>query len=188
MRLSVQLLPLLLLALLPIYAALSGWGLLKVLLVLTAVLVLREALLLRCIFAKAELLRRQEESGEDGMVLETMPASHYAEKVRWCMDYVGQPYEEEQDIGILGGWTRFGEINGARVIGTGRNTTKVPNYPSLQFWLYVVRTLFLRKSTLIYQSSLFHCATTVYANPPKQVALSLAALCPCSRSRPRTST
>ena len=36
------------------------------------------------------------------LVLEGIPPSHYVEKVRWCMDYVGVAYEEEQDIGVIG--------------------------------------------------------------------------------------
>jgi glutathione S-transferase len=31
-----------------------------------------------------------------------MSASHYVEKVRFCMDYAGIEYEEEQDCGVLG--------------------------------------------------------------------------------------
>ena len=38
----------------------------------------------------------------DKIVLESLPISHYVEKVRWCLDYIGQEYEEEQDVGILG--------------------------------------------------------------------------------------
>ena len=30
-----------------------------------------------------------------------MPISHYVDKVRWCLDKSGIPYEEEKDIGIF---------------------------------------------------------------------------------------
>ncbi|CAM9828052.1 unnamed protein product, partial [Choristocarpus tenellus] len=36
------------------------------------------------------------------IVLETIGISHYAEKVRWCMDRAGIEYDEEVNVGILG--------------------------------------------------------------------------------------
>ena len=36
------------------------------------------------------------------MILNSLPISHYVEKVRWCLDYAGIAYEEEQDVGIIG--------------------------------------------------------------------------------------
>mmetsp|Transcript_9150 Transcript_9150/g.27535 ORF Transcript_9150/g.27535 Transcript_9150/m.27535 type:complete len:305 (-) Transcript_9150:2396-3310(-) len=44
-----------------------------------------------------EMQRRGEE-----MVLETIPPSHYVEKVRWAMDRLGVEYKEEPNIGLLG--------------------------------------------------------------------------------------
>eukprot|EP01059_Diplonema_ambulator_P017515 TRINITY_DN2952_c0_g1_i3.p1 TRINITY_DN2952_c0_g1~~TRINITY_DN2952_c0_g1_i3.p1 ORF type:complete len:307 (+),score=62.07 TRINITY_DN2952_c0_g1_i3:68-988(+) len=38
----------------------------------------------------------------DIYVLETIGVSHYVETVRFCMDYKGIPYEEEENAGILG--------------------------------------------------------------------------------------
>ena len=35
------------------------------------------------------------------MILSTLAVSHYVEKVRWCMDRLQIPYEEEKNIGIL---------------------------------------------------------------------------------------
>ena len=35
------------------------------------------------------------------MILNTLPISHYVDKVRWCMDKARIPYEEEKDIGIF---------------------------------------------------------------------------------------
>ena len=46
------------------------------------------------------LYRRHSE--ENRMILESLPVSHYVDKVRWCLDKLGQPYEEESDVGILG--------------------------------------------------------------------------------------
>ena len=39
---------------------------------------------------------------QPSIVLETIPASHFAEKVRWCMDRLGIDYTEEPWGGILG--------------------------------------------------------------------------------------
>jgi glutathione S-transferase len=39
---------------------------------------------------------------QPGIVLETIPASHFAEKARWCLDRLGVDYEEQQHAGILG--------------------------------------------------------------------------------------
>lgn len=36
------------------------------------------------------------------MQLETITFSHFTERVRWSMEYAGIPFEEVQDIGILG--------------------------------------------------------------------------------------
>lgn len=35
-------------------------------------------------------------------ILDTMPASHFVEKVRWCMDRLGIDYTENQTVGVLG--------------------------------------------------------------------------------------
>lgn len=35
------------------------------------------------------------------IILNTLPISHYVEKVRWCLDKSGLKYEEEKDIGIF---------------------------------------------------------------------------------------
>ena len=34
-------------------------------------------------------------------IFETLPISHYVEKVRWCLDKAKISYEEEKDIGIF---------------------------------------------------------------------------------------
>ena len=41
--------------------------------------------------------RRNDET----WILETLPISHYVDKVRWCMDKAKIPYKEEKDIGIF---------------------------------------------------------------------------------------
>jgi glutathione S-transferase len=37
--------------------------------------------------------------------LETIGASHFVEKVRWCLDRLGIPYQETQNVGALGVFT-----------------------------------------------------------------------------------
>jgi glutathione S-transferase len=44
---------------------------------------------------------RTQHKGPD-LVLETIPPSHYVEKVRWCMDRLGVDYEERQWGGTIG--------------------------------------------------------------------------------------
>ena len=39
---------------------------------------------------------------EQDTILETFPVSHYVEKARWSMDYLGIPYQEQQNVGVLG--------------------------------------------------------------------------------------
>ena len=63
------------------HACCQGWGLLKVLLSLAALGALREVLLLRTVFARAQEQKREEEMGRVRVVLETQPPSHYVEKV-----------------------------------------------------------------------------------------------------------
>jgi len=55
---------------------------------------------------------------DDRIILNTLPISHYVEKVRWCLDKSGLNYEEEKDVGILG------------IITTGRSvpTFKIPKH------------------------------------------------------------
>ncbi len=56
------------------------------------------------------------------IVLETIPASHFAEKVRWCMDRLGIEYREQKCGGVLG------------VVFTGRTV------PKLKFRTGIVRS------------------------------------------------
>ncbi len=50
------------------------------------------------------VLRRLASGPGERPVLETIPPSHFAEKVRWCMDELGVDYEERVSIGTLGGF------------------------------------------------------------------------------------
>lgn len=46
-------------------------------------------------------VKRASNGDDKFIVLETTAASHYAEKVRWCMDHLGIPYEEEINVDII---------------------------------------------------------------------------------------
>jgi len=59
---------------------------------------------------------------QPGIVLETIPASHFAEKARWCMDRLGIEYREQKCGGVLG------------VVFTGRTV------PKLKFRTGIVRS------------------------------------------------
>jgi len=81
--------------LLPVLVAALGFG------PAAAVLVAAGALLLGIaarLFVSLRALRRPAAP----LRLHTITFSHYAEKVRWCMDRLGVPYEEVPNAGILG--------------------------------------------------------------------------------------
>ena len=47
-------------------------------------------------------LLKKKAKNSNVMVLQTITVSHYAEKVRWCLDLLNEPYVEEQSAGIMG--------------------------------------------------------------------------------------
>lgn len=80
---------------LPVLVAALGWG------VGAAVLVAAGAVLLGIglrLFVSLRALRRPDAP----LRLHTITFSHYSEKVRWCLDRLGVPYEEVPNAGILG--------------------------------------------------------------------------------------
>lgn len=98
MRITVELVPLALLAALPLWAVAFGWGLLRTALALAAIAGARQYLLLSKVFGREE----GEQGASKKLVLQTHAMSHFVEKVRWCMDMAGIPYQEEQvRIGIF---------------------------------------------------------------------------------------
>ena len=79
--------------LLPILVAAFGWS------VWTALLLVLLALLWRWAIVLQGFLRPP---AEPELVLETISASHFVEKVRWCMDRLGLDYQEVPWCGTLG--------------------------------------------------------------------------------------
>jgi len=78
---------------LPILVAAMGAGVLTALVLVAAALLWRWLIVLSGITAP--------EAGPD-VILETISASHYVEKVRWCMDRMELDYTERQTGGTLG--------------------------------------------------------------------------------------
>jgi glutathione S-transferase len=81
--------------LLPVLVAALGFGLAAAVLVATAALLLGIGVRL---FVSLRALRRADAP----LRLHTITFSHYTEKVRWCLDRLGVPYEEVANVGILG--------------------------------------------------------------------------------------
>ena len=59
--------------------------------------------------------------------LDTISASHYVEKVRWCMDRLGLDYEEVPDVGALGVFTAGRTVPRLR-IRTGSVISSIGSY------------------------------------------------------------
>jgi len=86
---------LLALYLLPVLVAATHWGVAAAIGVAVAAALLGIAARL---FVSLRALRRPDQP----LRLHTITFSHYAEKVRWCLDRLGVPYDEVQNVGILG--------------------------------------------------------------------------------------
>ena len=67
--------------------------------------------------------------------LETISISHFVEKVRWSLDRLGVPYEEEHTAGILGALFR-GRTVPRLYVTTGRVTSVIGNSPEIQRYLW----------------------------------------------------
>jgi glutathione S-transferase len=80
---------------LPVVVAALGWGPGAAVLVATAAVLL--GIVIR-LFVSLRALRRPPAS----LRLHTITFSHYSEKVRWCLDRLGVPYDEVSNVGILG--------------------------------------------------------------------------------------
>ena len=67
--------------------------------------------------------------------LETIPPSHYSEKVRWCMDRIGEAYKERQIAGILGIFFR-GRTVPQLSVRTGRVRSVIGNSSDILRYLF----------------------------------------------------
>ncbi len=121
-------LPILYLLALPPVAAAAGWGPLT-----TTV-----ALLAGLGWLWGVILRRTSRSvprGRRRLVLETIAASHYVEKVRWCMDRLGVAYREEPAVGVLGVILTGRSVPRLRV-GMGTGASVIGDSPDILRYLW----------------------------------------------------
>lgn len=125
MRMTARSWPALALIALPVVVAGFQLGVVTALVLLVAILLFRWVLMLRA-FAVAE--------GPE-LVLETISASHFAEKVRWCMDRLGVDYTEEADVGTLGAFYAGRTVPRLR-IRTGAVTSSIGDSPAILRYLH----------------------------------------------------
>ena len=112
--------------LLPIIVA--AWGLST----WTAIALVALALLWRWAVV---MLRLGRPSGGPELVLETISASHFAEKVRWCMDRLGLDYSEQACGGTLGAYYT-GRTVPRLFFRTGFVTSRIGNSPEILRYLW----------------------------------------------------
>jgi hypothetical protein len=67
--------------------------------------------------------------------LETIAASHFVEKVRWCMDRLGIEYTERQWVGVLGVFSMGRSVPELK-IRTGMVRSSIGNSPEILRYLY----------------------------------------------------
>ncbi len=67
--------------------------------------------------------------------LETIAASHFVEKVRWCMDRLGIDYTERQWVGVLGVFSMGRSVPELK-IRTGLVRSKIGNSPEILRYLW----------------------------------------------------
>lgn len=67
--------------------------------------------------------------------LETIAASHFVEKVRWCMDRLGVAYSERQWVGVLGVFTTGRSVPRLKV-RTGIVRSSIGNSPEILRYLW----------------------------------------------------
>lgn len=73
--------------------------------------------------------------GDAAFVLDTITASHFAEKVRWCLDRLGVPYRERRWAGTLNAFYR-GRTVPVLEFRTGRMTSRIGNSAEILRYLW----------------------------------------------------
>ena len=124
MRITVQVLPLFLLVLTLLISLVHTYNVVEVVFALISIIGLRVVL----VFYKLG------QRGKDKrIILESLTVSHYVEKIRWCLDYLNIPYEEEEDSGILGLFLLGRTVPVLKVPG---NAVSIGNSPDILRYLY----------------------------------------------------
>ena len=114
------------LVLFPIIVAWAGLGVATTIALILLLLLWRWMIVLSGIVAP--------EKGPD-VVLDTIAASHFVEKVRWCMDRLGIEYTERQSGGTLGAYFTGRTVPRLRV-RTGIVQSEIGNSPDILRYLW----------------------------------------------------
>ena len=112
--------------LLPVLVAAFGWSVWTALLLVLLVLLWRWAIVLQGFMRPARA---------PDLVLETISASHYVEKVRWCLDRLGLDYEEVPWCGTLGAFY-LGRTVPRLHFRTGMVRSQIGNSPEILRYLW----------------------------------------------------
>lgn len=100
--------------------------------VLTAVLLVVAMLLWRMLITLGGLLFPRK---IPDLELETISASHFVEKVRWCMDRLGLEYQEKQTAGVIGVFFRGRSVPQLRA-RTGMTVSVIGDSPDILRYLW----------------------------------------------------
>ena len=111
---------------LPIVVAAADLSLLTTLLLVVALLVW---------FWLTTLAGLGRKPAAPAIVLETITISHFAEKVRWCLDRLGVPYEERRWAGTLNAFYG-GRTVPVLEFRTGRVVSRIGNSPEILRYLW----------------------------------------------------
>lgn len=114
------------LTLLPIIVAAFGFGVPAAIMLVAAMLLWRWLVVLSGTVAPEKT---------PALVLETIAASHFVEKVRWCMDRLGIEYTEHQSAGTLGAFFTGRTVPQLR-IRTGIVQSVIGNSPEILRYLW----------------------------------------------------
>jgi len=90
MRFSIHSLPSALALVAPTVLVHWGWGILGTVLAALAAILVRQYLIIK------KIANRGDREGTRRLILCAHSLSHFVERVRWCLDYAGFEYEEEQ--------------------------------------------------------------------------------------------
>ena len=110
----------------PVIVAWYGFSALTAFLLVLALLLWRVLITLSFLLAPPKIPELE---------LETISASHFVEKVRWCMDHLGVEYQEKQVAGILGVFFRARTVPQLRA-RTGKVVTVIGDSPDILRYLW----------------------------------------------------
>jgi len=112
--------------LMPVLVAVYGVSVTGAVLLVIAMLLWRWAITLSGIIAPEKI---------PDLELETIAASHFVEKVRWCMDRLGIEYTERQWVGVLGVFSMGRSVPELK-IRTGLVRSRIGNSPEILRFLW----------------------------------------------------